>query len=230
MSKSFEENYKAQLSRNIPDLWDRIEAEIDLQMAAKPQEKVLQSQETKPAKKVLKIKWNKIMLFATPVLAVCFLGVILLPVSMFFLLNGAKSSDFAPMAEDSVMENSYDQTNSAQGDADAFLSYEETYNEAVAEEALKETVRGEQSAETTLIFVEVEVLTVSGQEIEIGCVYVQDTDRIAEYGVEAVREGVYRIQLSEDNEIIPQAGKKYEIELRENDTSEMTVFILGEIQ
>ena len=243
MNKSFEENYRAEMMKDIPDLWGRIEAGIE-QTTTEPVPAAKQSvQKQQKNGNVRKSnKWIKILAIASPALAACMFGLVMIPAVFVFMVSGAGKGS-AMSATDSAMqaagggemyanaEATYDSAEttvetengySTEGD----LSYmEENAAEAPAEDAAGQR---EPQAEVSDLFGEVfpaEIVAVTEEEVTVRLENSLAEQLMLRYEVYPLHDTVFVFVLSKENVFVPETGMNCGIVFEEaaNDENGITV-------
>ncbi len=227
MSKSFEENYRAEMMKEIPDLWDRIEAGIEQTTAEPvPAEKQPVQKQQKSGNVRKSNKWMKILAIASPALAACLFGLVMIPAALVFMVSG--------IGKDSAMSASDSATQAAGGEAmyeDAEAAYESaemtdetggTENRYVAEgnfsykeetmagaPAEDAAVQSESETEVSDLFGEVvqaEIIAVTGEEVTVRLEDSLAEQLMLRYEVYPLHDTVFVFALSEENTFVPEAG------------------------
>lgn len=257
MSKSFEENYRAEMMKEIPDLWDRIEAGIE-QTTATPVLVAEQPMQQKNGNVRKSNKWMKILAIASPALAACLFGMVMIPAALVLLASGigkhsemSATDSVAQAAGGSVMyedaETAYESAEmTEETDGKNFFSIEENgyaatedfadEREITAGAATEETVTQQGSdAEVPGLFDEVfqaEIIAVTGEEVTLRLDNSLAERLMLQYEVYPLYDTVFVLMLSEENGFVPEEGMYCGIVFEEavNDGDAVTVRLIDDTE
>lgn len=250
MNKSFEENYRAEMMKDIPDLWGRIEAGIE-QTTTEPVPAAKQSvQKQQKNGNVRKSnKWIKILAIASPALAACMFGLVMIPAVFVFMVSGTGKGS-AMSATDSAMqaagggemyanaEATYDSAETTYDSAETTVETENgyitegdlSYMEENAAEAPAEDAAGqrEPQAEVSDLFGEVfpaEIVAVTEEEVTVRLENSLAEQLMLRYEVYPLHDTVFVFVLSKENVFVPEIGMYCGIVFEEaaNDENGITV-------
>ncbi len=250
MSKSFEENYRAEMMKEIPDLWDRIEAGIE-QTTATPVLVAEQPMQQKNGNVRKSNKWMKILAIASPALAACLFGMVMIPAALVLLASGigkhsemSATDSVAQAVGESVMyedaETAYESAEMPEEtDGKNFFSIEENgyaatedfadEGELTAGAATEEPVTQRGSdAEVPGLFDEVfqaEIIAVTGEEVTVRLENSLAEQLMLRYEVYPLHDTVFVFVLSKENVFVPETGMYCGIVFEEaaNDENGITV-------